>query len=283
MTPVNKAVARALMVKNAAGRGADLATQVGTAVSRGYRSWSTPQAALKRKVRSARRRRGVWAAGATATGAFTAYQVATVVSTGVTPTLIATGLITVVLFVWCLLAVVRAVTDLRSRRRELAALAPELPARHPVAVEIRADIDRLTGYSDGLRGLVSMIGLDGDSPATRELRTDTLQAADAAENHLRRLADDHSSLRRVRRTAPAAARDSLEQAAKDLERQIRAGVAEYGDLVTAASATVGAGQMLRDQARPDGGELLSSTRERITALSLGMRELAGQGEEPGSG
>jgi len=277
----SKAVARALMVKNAAGRGADLATQVGTAVSRGYRTWSTPQAALKRKVKSARRRRGLWAAGATATGGFTAYEIATVIGSGVTPTLIATGLITVVLFVWCLFGLVRAVTDLRERRRALEGLAPALPERHPVAVEIRADIDRLTGYSDGLRQLVSMIGLDESSPQTRELRTETLDAADSAENHLRRLADDYSALRRVHRTAPSAARESLERASTDLADQIRAGVAEYGDLLTAASATVGAGQTLRDQGRADGGELLGQTRERINALALGMRELAAQHPDPG--
>ena len=164
--------------------------------------------------------------------------------------------------------------DLRIRNRAVRALPPPQPARPAVAAAVRPEMDRLDGYSDGLRHLVAMIGVSRDDPSVLAMRGDILTAADAAEDRLRQQAAEFSGLVRARSSAPAEARPRLAATAEVLRGQISAGVAGYGELVTAASETVAASRELAAGTPAPPSELRDRT-DQLKALAIGMRELTG--------
>jgi hypothetical protein len=158
-------------------------------------------------------------------------------------------------------------------------------ARPPVAGEIRGEMARLDGYADGLRHLVGMIGIVDDA-SVRVLRGEIVSAADASEARLRNQAVALTGLLKARRSAPPEAAKQLDATAGVLTRQIHDGVANYGQLVSAASEAVAASTTLAeqsDQGRSGGVSLTKSGANRyaeldhsidqLRALAAGMREL----------
>ena len=174
------------------------------------------------------------------------------------------------LLVVCVSGLVRAAAELRQRTKVQRALPPPAPARTVVTARIRPEITQLGEYSDGLRKLAGLAGVDPASTLAHELRQDIVSAADDAERALRRRAAELTGIDQAIAGAPRDARDGLRIVADELAAQIRVGVSDYGDLVTAVSQIVVAGRAL--QVAPV-DELIDRT-ERLRGLAQGMRELA---------
>ncbi len=251
-----------------------------------------------RRRRAAVRRRGLWTA-ATVVGLAGAAGVAvTIAQDGLTATATATAVLVLALLIWAVTGLVRAVAVLRRSSRVVAALPPPQPGRPAVAPGIRSEIARLNDYSDGLRSLVSASAAGSVSgrstappgPLAVQLR-DVVMAADQAERQLRQLAQDYTGLARTGTRAPGA---SAASTAGLLAGEIGAGVAHYGQLVEATAAVTSAAAALQAGApsttvvpAPDrkaigGGAAgqsptgeLQEQIERLRALALGLRELAG--------
>lgn len=286
---MSKLPARALTNPTTVAQGIELVTMVGATAAEAMRARRDPAVQAAKKRRAAKRRLTAWTGGAVLSAAVTATGAADVVQGGAGAGAIGALVFVTALLIWCIVGMVRAAIDLRARSRVLAALPAAAPARPAVAAEIRPELSRLDGYSDGLRHLVGMIGIVDDDAGVRALRDEILSAADASEARLRQQAVDLTGLLRARRTAPADAARQLDATAKLLRRQITDGVAGYGELVSAASDAVAASRMLADQtgrpgaavARPGGpavagGSLhpeLEQPIDQLRALAAGMREL----------
>jgi hypothetical protein len=276
------------MVTTAAvGHGVDLAGQVSAAAAEMIRVRRDPAVQARKRRRAASRRLKAWSAGAIVTGAVTATAVATVAGEGWTSGAVGAMVFLVAILLWCIISIVRASVDLRVRTRALNALPAPQPARPVVAASLRPEIDRLDGYSDGLRQLVGLIGIVHDDADVRRLRDDILAAADSAEAGLRRQAQDLTGVLRARRAAPPDATAQLDATAALMRRQIHDGVDGYGGLVSAASEAVAASRALAEHgglggARLPTGQLppgaishgeLQSPTDQLSALAAGMREL----------
>jgi len=287
---MRKAAVRALTTNAAVASGIDLAGQVGATAAEMLRVRRDPAVIARKKRRAAKRRVQVWSGGVVGSGAATAVVAVTVLPAGVSAGAVLALIFLAALFVWCVVGAVRAAAELRARTRAVAALPPPSPARRAVAAEVRPEMARLDGYSDGLRHLVGMIGIVDDDPGVRALRDETLSAADASEARLRQQAVDLTGVLKARRAAPPGTTEQLDAAAEVLRRQLRAGVAGYGELVSAAGEAVAASRRLADQAGGSGAPALpasassASVREaqhheleqqvdQLRSLAAGMREL----------
>lgn len=268
-------------------QGVELATMLGATATEALRTRRDPAVVAGKKVRAARRRAQAWTASAVVSGAASAAGGLTVAQQGVSAAAVVIMVLLIALFVWSVAGVARAGTDLRARKRVLAALPAAAPQRPAVAGELRPEMARLDGYADGLRHLVGMIGIVDHDPGVRALRDEILSAADASEARLRRQAVDLTGLLKARRSAPPSAREQLDSTVEVLREQIRDGVAGYGELVSAASEAVAASRRLADQtgrpglaagtAGPVGpGTLhpeLEQPIDQLRSLAAGMREL----------
>jgi len=284
---MRKAAGRAITTTAAVGHGVDLAVQVSAAAAERIRVRRDPAVQARKRRRAASRRLKAWSAGAVVSGAVTATGVAAVLEDGWTAGAVGAMVFLVAILVWCIVGVVRASVDLRARTRLMNALPAPQPARPAVAASIRPEIDRLDGYSDGLRHLVGMIGIVNDDADVLRLRDDILAAADSTEAGLRSRAEDLTGVLRARRTAPPEAATQLEATATLLHRQIHDGVNGYGELVSAASEAVAASRALAEHGGLNGaqlptGQLTSGTAaggelqiptDQLRALAAGMREL----------
>ncbi len=259
---------------DALARGVQAAGHVGASATEFLRVRRDPAEIAIRRRKAAVRRANVWGAGVVVGVAGGAALAVAVADAGITASEIFSFIIVAALVIWCTLGLVRSVVDLRRRSRAVAALPPPQPARGPVAGAIRADIGRLDSYSDGLRQLVSMLAIDtGHSGAA--LRRDVITSADGAERQLRRQAQEYTGVRKAMTGAPAAARPALNTTADELAGRIRAGVAEYGRLVSAATTAVVASAQLKTVLTDLEGPI-----DRLQALAMGMREIAGHARPP---
>lgn len=265
---MRKAAIRAALTRSVVARGFDAAGQVGAAASEMVRTRRDPALVAERRRLAARRRVEGWGLGTAIALASTAGVTVAVVHQGISAMYVFYVVLAVAVLLWCGSGLVRAGRDLRARTRTVAALPPPQPARRAVARAIQPEIDRLAGYSDSLRHLVGMIGVTED-PTLGGLRSDVLTAADAAEVGLRRAAAELTGVLRARRDAPVSAVDHLDGTAAALTAQIRAGVQQYGGLVTATTETVAASRTLQTST-----ESLGDVTDRLRALAIGLREIA---------
>ncbi len=253
---------------DALARGLEAAGQVGSSATEFLRVRRDPTEIAVRRRRAAVRRVNIWGAGAAVGLAGAAALTVGIVNDGMTASAIFSFVLVGALIIWCMLGLVRSVTELRIRSRALSALPPPQPARRPVAAPIRAEIGRLDGYSDGLRQLLTLLPAAADSVGA-DLRREVITCADAAERQLRRQAQEYTGVRKTMAAGPAQSRPALAGTVDDLAGRIRAGVQEYGRLVAAAGDTVAASAQL-DRAIAD----LQAPTDRLHALAMGMREIA---------
>jgi len=292
---MRKATVAALTTNAAVAHGVDLAGQVSATAAEMMRARRDPAVVAQKKRRAAQRRVRAWSAGAIGSGAATAGAAVSIAEGGVAAGPVVIMVVLIAVLIWCIVGVVKASVDLRTRKRVVAALPPPAPTRPAVAGEIRPEMNRLDGYSDGLRQLVGMIGIIEDDAGVRELRDEILDAADASEARLRRQAMDLTGLLRAKRSAPPGAARQLDATADLLRRHIREGVAGYGELVSAASEAVAASRNLAEKTGRDStavaltdagidegthsgpaGSLhpeLERPTDQLRALAAGMREL----------
>jgi hypothetical protein len=285
---MKKAAVRASTTNAAVAHGVELAGQLGATAVEMRRVRRDPAMQARKKRRAAKRRLVAWSAGAILIGGGTASGLTAVVQGDHSSGAIGGMVVLVAVLIWCIVGIVRAARDLRTRSRVVAQLPDIAPARPVVASEIRPEMARLDGYSDGLRQLIGMIGIVQNDPGVRQMRDEILVAADRSEARLRQQAVDLSGLIRARRTAPADGAARLTGTVDVLQQQIRAGVVAYGELVSAASEAVAASRSLRDGAlgagpavasdrsTPVDGTLqpgLTQSIDQLRALAAGMREL----------
>lgn len=251
--------------RSALARGVDAAGQVGTAAAEVVRVRRDPSVVANRQVDRARRRVVVWTAADLATGAWATTQIVELVRSGVSASIVIWLVFCLALLAWLVPNTVRAVSDLRSRRRARAALPPPQPSRPAASGIVRPQMQRLGRLSDGLRSLVGMIGWVDDDTVLA-LRTDLITSADTAEIRLRRTAASLNGLLKARDAALPESRDAAQAVIDRTVAQIDAGVQEYARLVAAATETASA------SAVAPGGELTSHA-ETLLALAQGMREI----------
>lgn len=282
---MRKATVRGLTTGAAVAHGVEMAAMVSATASEALRTRRDPAVVAKRKVKAARRRVRGWTAGGVVSGALAATGTVTVIDEGPEAGAVGGMILLVALFIWCVVGVVRAAVDLRARKAVLASLPVAAPPRPAVAAEVRPEMARLDGYSDGLRQLVGMIGIVEDEPGVRALRDEIISAADTSEATLRRQAQDLTGLIKTQRSAPPAAKAQLDGPIDALRSHIRQGVTSYGELVSAASEAVAASRQLADQTggAPAAGPLgqtdpmhpeLGRSVDQLRSLAAGMRELS---------
>jgi len=282
---MRKAAAAAVTSSAVVSHGVQLAVQVSATAADALRTRRDPAVVARRRRRAAQRRLRAWSAGAIVSAAVAASSTVSVVQGGVSAGAVGLLVLLMALLIWCVVGIVRGASDLRARTRIIAALPAASPRRPAVDREIRPEMARLDGYSDGLRHLVGMIGIVDDA-AVRALRAEILDAADTSEARLRRQALDLTGLIRARRTAPADTAAQLDATSQLLRRQIRDGVTGYGQLVSAAGEAVAASRSLADHAvgsvpgaaTSSAGTLhpeLEQPIDQLRSLAAGMRELTG--------
>lgn len=267
---IRKAVVRGAVAKAVTAGRTEVVQQATSAAGEMLRVRRDPSVAAGRRVRSAQRRVTLWSAAAVVPAGGSAVQFfGGGAAPFAGPEVLRTMLYLTLLLV-CLVAVVRAASELRERKKVQRLLPPPAPARTVVTARIRPQLQELGRYSEGLRKLAGLTGLDPTSPLARELRDDIITAADTAEKSLRARAAELTDLEHAAATAPADARPGLRTVADQLAIDITTGVGEYGNYVTAVSEIVVAGRTMR----VEGGEL-SDGADRLRWLAVGMRELAG--------
>src|ERR1700712_2693002 len=188
-------------------RGVETAAMVSSSATESLRGRRDPAEVAIRRRRAAIRRSNIWGAGVVVGAAGGAALTVGLVHAGVTASAVFSLVLVAALLAWCVLGLVRSLTDLRRRSRAVAALPPPQPARRPVASQIRADVSRLDSYSDGLRQLVSMMPFDGTDASS--LRRDVIVSADGAERQLRQQAQEYTGIRKTSAGAPTGARRGL--------------------------------------------------------------------------
>ena len=283
---MRKATVRAITTSAAVSHGVEMAAMVSATAAEALRTRRDPAVVAQKKVRAARRRVRGWSIGAVGSGALAATGAVTMFEEGVDGGAVGAMILLTALFIWCVVGIVRASIDLRARKKVVTALPVASPKRPAVAGEIRPEMGRLDGYSDGLRQLVAMIGIVEQDPGVRALRDEILDAADTSEARLRRQALDLTGLIKAQRTAPPTAQAQLDGPIDTLRTQIRHGVSSYGELVNAASEAVAASRQLADQtgAAAVAGQLgmagslhpeLGQSIDQLRSLAAGMREITG--------
>jgi len=291
---MKKAAVRALTTNAAVAQGVELAGQVSATAAEALRTRREPAVIAQKKRRAARRRVRGWTAGGVVSAGATTAGVVSLVGSGVSAGVAAILVVAIAALIWCVVGLVRAVTDLSARNRIIEALPPPAPSRSAVAPRIRPVIARLDGYSDGLRQLVGMVGLVRDDPGMRRLRDEILSAADATELRLRQQARELGGLIKARKASPTSSAAQLDQAIVELEQEISAGVAGYGELVSAATEAVAASRQLAagtpgtavgnqrpaeiEAAEPKAAAVhpeLAAPIDQLRSLAAGMRDLAG--------
>ena len=284
---MKKAAVRALTTNAAVAQGVELAGQVSATAAEVLRTRREPAVIAQRKRKAARRRVRAWSAGGVVSAGVSAAGTVSLVSSGVSVGVAAILVVAIAALIWCIVGLIGAVSDLRARNRVIAALPPPAPPRFAVAAQIRPAMARLDGYSDGLRQLVGMVGLVRDDPGMRSLRDEILSAADASEGRLRQQARELSGLIKARKTAPTGSAGQLDATIGELKQEIAAGVAGYGELVSAATDAVAASRQLA--AGTPGAAVaalpaaeapaaphpeLAAPIDQLRSLAAGMRELA---------
>lgn len=249
-------------------QGLDLAAQVGSTATEAVRSRREPAQIARRRQRAARRRRRSWSAATVGTVAVGAGLVA--VNGGLAAPVIVALVVLALVLALCVVRGVRAAGDLRVRNREVAALPPPSPRRAAVVGELRPAMARLDGYSDGLRRLVTMIGLVEDD-RVRAVRGEVIAAADSTEQRLRDRAAEASALIRTRRRAAAEVGGNLDATVGALRQEIEDGVAAYGRLVAAANEAAHATRTLAS-----GGALASGDAHGLVEPGLGDAVITGR-------
>lgn len=287
---MRKATVRALTSKAAVSQGVELAATVSATATEAIRTRRDPAMIARRRRRAAKRRVRGWTAGTVVGTAAAAGGTVIVATGGLSAGVAAAMVLSIAFLLWCIGGLFRAATDLRARTRIVDALPAASPPRRAVAGAIRPEISRLDGYSDGLRRLVGMVGIVDDDPGVRELRDEILAAADATESRLRREADELTAVLRAQRNAPPDVVAQLEATATVLSRRIREGVADYGQLVSAASEAAAASRSLAERtarpgitapagavgSAPPVGSVhpeLEQPIDQLRSLAAGMREL----------
>ncbi len=268
---IRKAVVRGAMAKAVSVSRGEVVQQAAAAAGEMLRVRRDPSVAAARRVRSAQRRVTLWSAATVVPAGGVVAQVYAQGGAFAEQQVLRTLLYLAILLV-CLVGLVRGVTELRERGKVQRALPPVPPVRSVVAVRIRPELTELGRYSEGLRRIAGLTGLDPTSPLARELRDEIITAADSAERSLRQRAAELTDLEHAAATAPAEARPGLRTVADRLAVDITSGVAEYGNYVTAVSEIVVAGRSLGAGA---GAGDLAGDADRLRWLAVGMRELAG--------
>jgi hypothetical protein len=266
---MRKAVVRGAMAKAVTAGRSEAVRQATSAAGEMLRARRDPSVVAARRVRSAQRRVSLWAAGAVVPAGGVAVQLNSTAGAFAGPEVLRT-LLYLMLVLVCLFGAARAGLELRERRAAQRALPPPPPARTVVAPRIRPQMAELGRYSEGLRKLAGLTGLDPASPLAIGLRNDIITSADSAERSLRERAVELTDLEYAAATAPADARPGLRTVADRLASDIAAGVAEYGNYVTAVSEIVVAGRTMRVS-----GNELADGADKLRWLAVGMRELAG--------
>ncbi|WP_111765019.1 phage shock envelope stress response protein PspM [Nakamurella deserti] len=266
---MRKAVVRGAMAKAVTAGRSEVVQQATSAAGEMLRVRRDPSVAAARRVRSAQRRVSLWGAGAVVPAGALGVQFMSSAGAFASQEVLRTMLYVAILLV-AVVGMVRAAADLRDRKKAVRALPPPQPTRTVVTTRIRPQLAELSRYSDGLRKLAGLTGLDPSSELARELRDDIITAADSAEKALRARAAELTDLEHAAVTAPADARPGLRVLADQLASEVTAGVAEYGNYVTAVSEIVVAGRTMR----VDGNELADGA-DKLRWLAVGMRELAG--------
>ena len=246
-------------------RGADMAGQVGTAAAEVVRARRDPTAVATRQVTRARRRTVAWSVGGLATGGWAGAQIGSWVTAGVSASVVVWLILCTAVLAWVVPGLVRSVRDLVARKRTLALLPPPQPSRPAVPGLVRPQMQRLGQLSDGLRSLVGMIGWVDDDTVLA-LRSDLIEAADAAEVRLRRTAAGLTGVLRARDAAAPDHRAAAQQVVDQTVAVIDAGVEEYARLVAAATETAAASSV------SPAGEL-AARADQLSALARGMREI----------
>ncbi len=268
---MRRAIVRALVAKAATAGKHEVVGQVTSAAGEILRVRRDPAVVAQRRLRAAKRRTTLWSVGA----AFPSAGLATTFL-GKPAALALEGfalgrtILYAAVLLLCLYGVIRGVQDIRARNRVIRELPPPPPHRPTVSPKIRDQMNKLGGYSDGLRQLAAMTGVDRDTDVARELRRDIIVAADAAERTLRRRAAELSGIHEAIKGTPREAVAGLQQMAGQLTAEITAGVTAYGDLVSVASEIVVAANALRSNSIA-----LQDPTDQLRGLAMGMRELAG--------
>jgi hypothetical protein len=277
---MRRAVVAQLTSGAAVEQGLDLAAAVSATATEALRSRREPALVARRRQRAARRRVKTWSAASVATVAGGAGVVA--ITGGVSAGMIIGLIVLSALLIACVVRAVRAAADLRMRTRVVNALPPPSPRRSAVVGELRPAMARLDGYSDGLRRLVDLVGLDADdglgTSTVRGLRDEVIRAADATELRLRTRAAQASDLIRARRRSAADVGGDLDRTITAMRREIEDGVAGYGRLVTAANEAARATRGLAH-----GGAAAVPPSVAWTPLPAGTDAAGASGSAPATG
>lgn len=230
-----------------------------------------PARIAERRRAAAKRRVAVWSIAAIVMlGAGTA-GVAEIVNGEPSPSSIGAVVLVVGLLLYSVVNGVSAARDLAERNRVVRSLPPPQPARRAVTGSARRMLAQLDGYSDALRASVGMMGVESGAAeaSVRELRNETLVAADAAEVRIRARGAELAALQRASSGALA---PGIAETIAHLETEISSGVAEYGRLVTAASSVAAAYVQMASTAQV-APSAMSEATDRLIALAAGMREI----------
>ncbi len=267
---MRKAIVQGALVKAVKAGRSEVVQHATSAAGEMLRVRREPAVVAARRVRRARRRVGLWAAGTAVPAAGVIVEVAGYGAAAFGSAEILRTMIYLALLVVCVTALVRAVVELRQRTAAQRSLPPPAPARTAVAVRIRPLMTQLGEYSDGLRKLAGLTGIDPGSALGRELQLDIITSADAAEHTLRQRAAELTDIEAAAAGAPLEARPRLRGVADQLTAEIKEGVGEYGAFVGAVSEIVVAGRTLRGESTE-----LTDRTDQLRGLATGMRELAG--------
>ena len=251
---------------DALARSVEAAGQVSASAAEFVRVRRDPAELAMRRRKAAVRRANIWGVG-TVVGV--AGGAAVVAGGATSASAIFVLVLLIALIAWCTVNLARSAGQVRRCSAVVASLPPPQPGRRPVAGPIRRDMSQLDSYSDGLRHLLSMLPATADG-SMAVLRTEVIAAADDAERLLRRQGQEYTGIRRTLVGAPVSARPALQHTADELAGRIRHGIGQYSSLVAAATQTVAAAAAL-DRALAD----LEAPTDRLHALAIGMREIAG--------
>lgn len=261
------------LARTAVDRGLDAVTAVKDTASEALRVRRDPARVAMRRVRAAKRRLSAWSMAGLALIGVGVIPVSDIAAGEVAVTSVGAVALVGGFLVYCVTGSVTAARDLRQRSRIARQLPPPQPDRRAVTASLRPMIAQLSGYSDALRASVQMIGMTSygaGGDAIRELRNETLTAADAAETSIRAKAAEMTAL--VRATGHASTPE-IAAACTRLTSEIERGVANYGALVAAASDAAVASGDLAASAPLAAADDLPVVTQRLTALAAGMREV----------
>lgn len=246
----------------------ELAQQFGGPLVDQVRNWNKPDPAtrLRRKVGKADRRRTRWAY--TAAGC-----------SGIAVILVLTGGSMTVFALFVVLAVlsavtsVRSYTQLRALRKEQATLpaaAPVPAAMPPKSSRAYEPMRRLAGAEASLADLLNQLDHDSEHGAVpAESVTEARATGKEAAAALRAVAARLATLETAVQHTSGANRAELAAAVDELRGQLDAGVEGYGELIAAAGRVVAAGTPA-----PTHRVVLTEATDRLAGLAAALRELS---------